>query len=300
MKEEKLSMGIDLGGTNIKGVLLNEQGERLKEWHAPTQDGGDGSKWKQQIAKWLTELKELYPKKAIPVGIAAPGLADEKNGKISFMPGRMFGLAGFEWRDFLNRDDVFVLNDAHAATIAERDFGAGKAYRDFLLLTLGTGVGGGVIIDRKLHQGMLQRAGHLGHIPVSGSAEPDIFNTPGSLEDSIGNATVAKRTYGRYQNNHELVAAYEQGDPWATYCWLQSVKDLAACLSGLINAFSPEAIILSGGLTAAKKSLYEPLADFLSLFEWRPDGFETPILQAQFANWSGAVGAAAFAKEMDE
>ncbi|GAB3319654.1 ROK family protein [Larkinella ripae] len=289
------SIGIDIGGTRIKGVLLNaETGEVVHRVISPTNDGLEGQ-WKTAVADVFQQLKAASTASLAGVGLSAPGLPTPANDAIACMPGRLPGLEGLVWSDFLG-EPVQVLNDAHAALMAEARYGAARNIRHALMLTLGTGVGGGLLIDGKLYQGYYQMAGHLGHLSVDAdSNQLGITGTPANLEDAIGNATVSRRSYGRYAMTYELVEAYRQHEPLATLVWLTSVRQLAVTLAGLANAFSPEVVVLGGGITQAGEALFGPLQSFLDLFEWRPAGKKTTVRKAHFEDWAGAIGAAGFA-----
>ncbi len=288
-----ITIGIDLGGTRIKGVILDPStGEVLDRTLSPTNDGL-ASDWKAVIAQTVANLKEATNEPIRGIGLAAPGLANADNTAIICMPGRLQGLEGFNWSEWLG-GSVRVLNDAHAALLAEARFGVAKNSRNALMLTLGTGVGGGLLIGGQLYQGFFQKAGHVGHITVDADSEQlDITNMPGSLEDAIGNVTVGRRSYGRYQTTHELVTGYQQGEPLATLVWLTSLRRLAVTVASLENLFSPEVVILGGGITQAGDALFSPLNTFMDLFDWRPGGQKTTVCKAYFEDWAGAIGAAA-------
>lgn len=294
------AIGIDLGATNIKGVIIDEHGQQLHRINQPTQDQrdneeSDGSNWKQAVKQVVQTLKARQPN-VKGIGLAAPGVANKGNTAIANMPGRMFGLEHFHWADFLEEPRVPVLNDAHAALIAESAFGAGKGCQHLALLTLGTGVGGGLLVNGELYQGFLQRAGHLGHISLNADAtELTITQSPAALELAIGDISVEKRSMGRFTSNRAVVEAYEQGDPYAAYVWLTSVQKLCVGICSIINAFSPEAVIIGGGVVKAGDALFKPLASFMEVYEWRPEGQATPIYQAAFADYAGAIGAACYA-----
>lgn len=294
--EQDYTLGIDLGGTNIKSVLLSPDGEILKTDSTPTNDDAGDQPWKQGVKDVLASYQQLTGNGIRRVGISAPGLADKDNTCIANLPNKLIGIENFIWSDFLGIDTC-VLNDAHAALVAESKLGAGKGYQDIVLLTLGTGVGGGVVIDGKLVQGKQGRAGHFGHISVSTNRGQSITGTPGSLENAIGETTVRYRTYGRYPTTKDLVDAYKTGDTFATWVWLRSVQQLSRGLVSLINAFSPEVIIIGGGITKAGDSLFKPLQDFLDVYEWRPLDFKTPVVRAAMGEHAGAVGAGLFAVE---
>lgn len=289
---EKLSIGIDLGCTHIKAILVKEDGTVLKEHREDTQEHND-QHWKNAVARIIKEFKSTNQISAI--GLSAPGLANATNTCIEFMPGRLPGLENFNWSDFTG-ERVYVLNDAHAALMAEAKFGVAKNLKHVVMLTLGTGVGGGILIDGKLYQGVSQMAGHLGHVTVHAEdSVKDVTNMPGSLEDAIGNLTIKERTNGKFETTWDLVKAYEAKDSFATDAWLSSIRKLAVSVASFINVLSPELVIIGGGISKAEELLLKPLNEYLTQFEWRPGGKQTPIRLAHFSDLAGALGAAGFA-----
>lgn len=295
------AIGIDLGGNNIKGVLINAAGEVLHHAfqstvHNKTESNGDSQQWKHSVGLMIQELKTKSSHTVEAIGVAAPGLPNKDNSAIRVMPGRLNGLENLVWADYLGEKKVWVVNDAHAAVMAEAKFGAGKGIKNIVMLTLGTGVGGGIIINGELYQGNYQMAGHLGHMTLDINKEdPGITGMPGTLENAMGDETVSKRSFGRFKSTPELIAAYKQGDSFATFVWLDAVRKLALGLCSLCNLLSPDLIILGGGITKAGESLYRPLADFMNVYEWKNVGKKTLVQQAHFSDRAGAVGAAAFA-----
>ena len=180
--------------------------------------------------------------------------------------------------------------------MAEATFGAAKGLRHAVLLSLGTGVGGGILINGQLYQGVSQMAGHIGHTTVNADTSVrDITNMPGSIEDAIGNATLPQRSDGRYHSTEELVNDFRQGDQFATSVWLTSVRRLAVCIASMINVLSPECVILSGGITQADEALLNPLIIFLINMNGDPVENRTPVKFAHFSDRAGAIGAAGFA-----
>jgi glucokinase len=295
------AIGIDLGGTNIKGVLLNAKGDVMHEVAHATKAGssrsnGAGEHWKQTISQMILELKSKSAGPVNAIGLAAPGLPNENNSAIRVMPARLNGLENLVWTDYLDEKEVWVLNDAHAALIAEARFGIGQGIKNIVMLTWGTGVGGGVLMNGELYQGNYQMAGHLGHMILDvDNEDPGIAGMPGTLENAIGDATISKRSLGRIQSTHELVKAYRQGDSFATFIWLNTVRKLAMGICSLCNLLSPDLVILGGGVTKAGESLYKPLFEFIDVYEWKNTGKKTPVKQAGYGEMAGAVGAAGFA-----
>lgn len=203
------TIGIDLGGTRIKGVLLDSAGKILRQNYTPTFDGDD-LVWKNAIKRTVQELCSFSDAEEIAIGISAPGIPDDGNTAIAYMPGRLQGLENFRWSAFLQQE-VRVLNDAVAALVAESRLGAAKNKKNVVLLTLGTGVGGALLINGMPYQGTFNKAGHIGHMVIDSSGDPDVTGMPGSLENAIGNVTIQERSQGKFQSTHELLKRIVRG-----------------------------------------------------------------------------------------
>lgn len=288
-----VAIGIDLGGTRIKAVAIDAEGTLLHENYQPTNDGDD-KVWKNAVFAAVNELKILLKRETVNIGLSAPGLPNHNNTCIACMPGRMQGLENFSWRDFLNQN-TYVLNDAVAAMMGEASFGAAKNKRNVVMLTLGTGVGGAILINGKPYQGAMNKAGHIGHMVINDGGDCDVTGMPGSLEECIGNCTIEKRSKGRFTSTQEMLAAYRRGDDFAKEVWLKSVRQLGIGLASIANILSPEVIVLGGGIAQAGDDLFEPLNGFMKQFEWQPNGKTTEIVKAVHSDMAGAIGAAGFA-----
>jgi glucokinase len=292
-----ISIGIDVGGTRIKTVAIDTEGNLLHQLYLPTHDG-DEIMWKNSIRQAVNDLKKEINKEDIIIGISAPGLPNENNTAIAFMPGRLQGLENFDWTSFLQQQ-TWVLNDAVAAMMAEAKFGVAKNKKNVVMLTLGTGVGGAILINGKPYQGAFNKAGHIGHMVINDEGDCDVTGMPGSLEECIGNITVEKRSQGKFTSTHQMLNAYRNGDAFAKEVWLRSVKKLAIGLASVTNILSPEVIVLGGGITECGKDLFEPLKEFMNDYEWRAGGNAVEILKAEFGDMAGAIGAACFALERE-
>lgn len=287
------SIGIDIGGTNIKGVLLSEEGEFIHK----TTHSSSGADWKTNVLEVYQELRALSNADTT-LGISAPGIADKEETKILYMPGRLSGLEGLEWAEYLDHQGAKVLNDAHAALVAEAALGAGKGNSNMILLTLGTGVGGAIMINNKIFKGANGMAGHFGHISVENYSEiSGIVGLPGTLEEAVGECSIERRSKGAFQSYKDLIEKVKTSDPAASLIWNNTLKQLALGISSLINIISPELIILGGGITKADSILFNPLKALMDKYEWKPHGLTTPIVKAQFDTFAGAVGAAVNAQK---
>jgi glucokinase len=289
-------IGIDLGGTNIKALCLTLSGEILAQKSAPTGDDANGSFIENVRALASALIRERGEPAAI--GLSAPGLAARDARSIAFMPCRLQGLENLNWSGVLKTvPPVIVLNDAHAALLGEVWQGAALGARNAAMLTLGTGVGGAILSDGKLMTGHIGRAGHLGHLSLNPDGAADITGTPGSLEDAIGECTLAARSNGAFKSMRELVEAHAKGNKAASDIWLRSVRALAAGIASLINILDPQVFVLGGGIAQAGPALFKPLADHLEKMEWRPAGHRVPIVPAKLGETAGALGAAYYAMQ---
>ncbi len=290
---DKLAIGIDIGGTQIKGVLINEAGKILEKENIKTDDDKLGS-WKVNVLELFQILKKKANSAEISVGLAAPGIANETNACITHLPNRLKGLENFIWSEYFDTLS-YILNDAHAALMAESKFGVLADVKNAILITLGTGVGGGLLLDGNLYQGLFQMAGHLGHVSVNNSRNDNsILNMPGSIEYAIGNYSIEERSMGKFASTWKLLEAYNAKDEFATWMWLDMVRTLGIYISSLNNIFSPEKFALVGGITLAKEDLFVPLEKFVDLYSFKPNNQKINIVQGKFEELSGAIGAAAF------
>lgn len=296
----KTYLGVDIGGTRIKVVVLNHEKEIIDREQFSTEDSKPEEQlWKSKVIEIINnktyEFAEGDKSKMI-CGISAPGLANDANDLIWHMPKRLNGIENFNWGRELDRE-IWVINDAHSATFAEYNMYFASEVKNMILLTLGTGVGGGIILNGKLFKGYLGRAGHFGHVTLDSNGPMTMTNLPGSFEYAMGNFSIEKRTHGQFNNTYDLVEAYKKGHPLATYWWLSSIKKVALGIASLNNAFAPEVFVVGGGIAGAGESFFKPLHDFMSLYEWKLEDQHVKIVRARFGQYAGAVGAALFAKE---
>jgi glucokinase len=292
-ERETGALGFDIGGTYLKGVAINRAGtilaRRSKRIGNESLPNAIGS----MAADGLSQVFAQIPR----CGLAAPGIASPDGSSIWWMHGRREDVQGVEWSNALHRwKPIVVLNDAHAALLGEIYHGAAKGCANVFMLTLGTGVGGAAIADGRILRGHLGRAGHLGHICLDPHGIPDIVNTPGSLEDAIGDCTIERRSGGRFKSTAELFAAE---DAEAQKVWLDSIRALACGIGSLINVLDPELVILGGGMIAVGERLFAPLRAELERVEWRPHGRAVRIVPAAAGEYAGALGAAWNAMQHD-
>lgn len=284
----RYAIGIDVGVTNIKSVCVTEGGEILHRDSVATE--AQQADWPGRVKHHVRDLEARHGA-AQWVGLAAPGLAAPDGSCIAWMRGRLDEVQGLDWSKLLGRG-VPVLNDAQAALLGEVWQGTARGSRNAMLLTLGTGVGGALLVDGRLLRGHIGRAGHLGHVSLDIDGESDVTGAPGTIEWMIGNYTVEQRSGGRFKTTHDLVAAHRAGDGEATRVWLRSIRALGAAIASLINVADPEVVIIGGGIATAGEALFNPLNAELERFEWRPHGQRVRVIPAALGEHAGALGAA--------
>ena len=294
-------LGMDMGGTRLKAAVLDTDFKIQKTFYCnknTDKNTRDMStyEWKQIINTHLNQLKAEYGANPISFGISTPGIPNKLHTKIGHMPKRLTEIQDLNWSALLDfQKQIYILNDAKAAFIAELQTDALRNTKNVFMLTLGTGVGGAAMVDGIILEGHLGRAGHLGNISVDMDGRQALTNIPGGLDNLIGNCQIEDRTYGLYSDPIQLEKDYEAGNTIATEYWLKMVKALAVGIASLINVLDPEIIVIGGGISNAEDNLFKPLADYLTMYEWRPYGDPIPIIKAIQGDFSGAIGAAIYA-----
>ncbi|MFN2323691.1 MAG: ROK family protein [Trueperaceae bacterium] len=296
-------VGVDVGGSAAKVSLLDGDGAVLRSdvHELPDLEGDPEANLAARLDVLAHAVRAAGP--GATVAVATPGVVDAAHRRIVALPGKLPGLEGVDWGEALQRHGVasappiWVLNDGHAAVLGEVRLGAGRGADDVAMLTLGTGVGGGVVIGGRLFEGRRRRAGQLGHLSLDPYGAPSVFPNPGSLEWCVGDAYVRDRTDGRYAGNAEVLAGVRAGEAAAREAWRRMVRALAVGIASIVHAFDCERVVVGGGLAGAGRLLFEPLAVELDEVEWRPDGVGVPVVAAALGRHSGSIGAAVFGRE---
>lgn len=309
------NIGVDLGGTNIAAAIVSEAGEIIQKGSTPTIN--DRS-YEAIIADMAKLCKELIAEAGLTetdihsVGIGSPGIPDPKNGMIVYANNLNFKDTPVraEFQKHLNLP-VYIENDANVAALGEYETGAGKLYNDFVAITLGTGVGGGVIIDRKIIGGSWNGGAELGHIVIKAGGVQCTCGRKGCWEryssatGLIREAKVAamanpdSQLYKMVEGNMDKMNAKipfdaaQAGDVIAKSVVDQYIDDLAVGLVNVINIFQPEIIVLGGGVSAQKDNLIVPLKKRMTdEIYGGEEMFKTKIEVAQLGNDAGIIGAA--------
>ena len=180
------AVGIDLGGTYIKSGIVNYSGKIIKQFKIPTLSEKGPAAVKKQIDKCITELKKGFKNNIIGIGIGAPGIV---TGGIVKFPPNFRGWNEVNLKKYFEikyKTEVKIDNDANCAGLAELKFGTGREYKNFIFLTLGTGIGGAMVIDGKLYRGEQNGAGELGMMTINFNGPGCLGGNPGSVEAYLG------------------------------------------------------------------------------------------------------------------
>lgn len=308
--------GIDIGGTFVKFLALNEKGNILKQDKFPTPSYLSAVKFSQFLADIVKIwCKELKAKKAI-IGIGIAGDTDYKKGILRFAPNipwHNFKIAKIMWE--LTGFPIYISNDANMAAFGIYQKELKNKYKNILVLTLGTGVGGGIIIDGKLYQGATGTAGEFGHIKISKDKKNlCACGNYDCLESFVGTKNLQKLTLKAVKKNPKsalvnllkkeefsvklLSVAAAKKDKSALEIWRYFGNYLGIALSNLTLIFNPEAIILSGGISGGSKYFMPSLQKVLKAQKIKEPFKHIKILISKTKD-IGAIGAALYALSME-
>jgi glucokinase len=256
---KKYAIGIDLGGTNLRVALVSGEGEIIRKIKEPTSEDILDSIFKAAGSFFSDEI--------IGIGLGVAGLIDRKSGRVLVSP----NLHIVEEFDLVNEIrgrfgiPVFIENDANAAAFGEMWVGAGKGFSNFILFTLGTGIGGGIIYDRKL----LNVSAEIGHMSIDADGEKCPCGNSGCLESYASVRAILSKAVSMLEKDREsllrescggnfyklttedIYKAALNGDSLARELLRNAGRYLGIGLANIINLMSPEAIILAGGLIGA-------------------------------------------------
>lgn len=312
---EKMLIGVDLGGTTTKLALINTYGEIIHKWEIATNISENGKMITMNIAKAIdAKLEELNePKsKILGIGMGAPGPVNFSNGSI-------YEAINLGWKDYPLKDLLEVAialpavidNDANMAALGEMWKGAGNGAKDLVCITLGTGVGGGIIHDGRIVHGKSGAAGEIGHMTVvTDGGAPCNCGKTGCLE-TVASATGIVRLALEALDNTESTSLLEQkinegnvlsskllfecatvGDPLSNTVVDQVGEYLGLALSHVGNVMNPEKIVIGGGVSRAGDILLVPVRKAFEKYSFKRVRKSTKIHLATLGNDAGVIGAA--------
>ena len=315
---EKVLVGVDLGGTNLKAGTVTQEGNVVSRVKAPThaEDGPEAG-----IDRIVCSIEQALDESGcsrndvIAVGCGAPGPLNWTAGIVHTPP----NLPG--WKDvplarmLTDRLGItsFIENDANSAGYGENWAGAGREVKDLVALTLGTGIGGAIILDNRLWRGIDGTAGEIGHMIIQVDGRPCNCGSRGCLEQ-YGSATgivataremvasgretiITDMAAGNLDNltSKDVYEAYVRGDRLAAEVFAETGRLLGIGLTTLANLLNPEMFVICGGVTAAGDVLFDPMRQTLRELAFREPGERAQVVPAQLGGDAGLIGAAGVA-----
>lgn len=308
-------IGVDLGGTNIAAGLVDENYQIVCKKSVPT--GAERApecivEDMAGLCRGLCEEAKVELDQVISVGIASPGIANHDTGVVEYannLPFRKFPI-GPMLSEKLGGKKVFIENDANAAAWGEAIAGAAKGTKNSVMITLGTGVGGGIIIDNKVYSGFNYAGAELGHIVIAhngqqcscgrkgcweaySSATALIRMTNEKLEECAARSRKTMMADAKRVSGRTAFDCMRAGDEAAREVVDKYLSYLVTGLVNIVNIFQPEVISLGGGVSGEGQSLVDALLDGIRREEYGHGVVpETQIRIAQLGNDAGIVGAA--------
>ena len=310
----KTYIGIDLGGTNIKGALVNEQGEIIRQSTCPTHAEQGVEAVTATIADMIRDLAK--GEDIAGVGLGCPGIVDDASGTVVYACN--LGWINYDVRSALKKLTGFsvrLVNDANAAALAEVVAGAAKGAESAVMVTLGTGVGGGVVIGGRLLTGYTGAASELGHMTIVVDGEPCACGRKGCFEAYASATALIRMTREAMAKHSESVMhkiATEQGVDGRTAFTAQQMGDaagdevvkeyiryLSIGIANIVNIFFPEVVALSGGVANQGENLLAPLRREVSQQEYGAayTAKHPRLVCCTLGNTAGMIGAAMFARD---
>lgn len=312
-------VGVDLGGTNIAAGVVDENGRILTKDSVPTLRGREYQEIMKDMGMLVLKVIKdagLDISQVKSVGIGTPGTPNNKEGILLYANNLNFKNVPMraELQKYVNLP-VYIENDANCAALAESVAGAAKHAANSITITLGTGVGGGIVIDRKVYSGFNYAAAELGHIVVVSDGELCTCGRRGCWEAyASATALVAKTMEAAVRFPGSLVYklvdgdftritaktafdAAREGDPVGKRIVDQYIKYLAEGIIDIINIFCPEVLVIGGGVSKEGEYLLKPLRELVYSTVYAKDVPQTEIKVAEMGNDAGIVGSAMLGRE---
>lgn len=306
-QDTPLAIGIDMGGTSIKMGVVRGTDIIAKAEPVDTQQYVSPEKCFEQVGARIRALKERYPALAA-VGMGLPGFVDHRAGvadSLTNIPG-WYDVPVAQLLTEMSGLPSAADNDANCMAYAEWKLGAGQGMDDVVCLTLGTGVGSGIIAGGRMLRGHCCAAGEIGQVSIDYQGREGYYHNLGALEDYIGNRELAADAVQAYAAAGTVRTAAEctplamelaakAGDPLALAYWEELARKLACGLVNCHYILNPEAFIIGGGIAKAGELLFAPLRRFVQAQVYPKHYAKMKILPALFGNDAGMIGAARMA-----
>ena len=288
-------LAVDIGGTAAKMGLLEENGEIL----ARTEVSVSFDNYRTPVLDTVVRAAEAFldARQAViaGIGVSATGQVDTGLGRVVGTNGKIPHYEGAQIKEVMEERfsvPVWVLNDANAAALGECFLGAGRGFRDVLMVTLGTGVGGGLVLDGQVYGGSRGLAGELGHFSLYQDGIPCACGKRGCFECYASARALVQRAGA--ENGRMLFDRIRDGDRDARAALDGWLDDVAAGLTGLIHIFNPALVLIGGGVSAQEELLIDPLRKRVLAGVMPRFAENLSLRRAVLGNDAGMIGALRF------
>ncbi|MEI6097282.1 MAG: ROK family protein [Alphaproteobacteria bacterium] len=298
--EDRLTLGIDIGGTRIRAGLVAEHGSLLTRAEGVTPARASGEAVVQVVAQVVEAAIRGHDRAQImAVGVGAPGPLDAMRGIAQATP----TIEGF--REFPIRDRIaeatqlptFLDHDGHAAAFGEWKHGAGRGYDNMVFVTISTGIGGGAIVDGRLQRGRRGQAAHVGHMTLLPDGPICNCGNRGCWEALAAGPTFAQAAHSAgFADGSAAFAAAATGDVRARSVVDAQARWLAIGMANLAHVYSPQILILGGGVMAGLEQMRPEIAREFAARVMAPFR-DIPFVRAALLDNAGLIGAAALGRE---
>jgi glucokinase len=305
----KTSIGIDFGGTSVKLGVCHGAELLVTDDPIPTANFAGPAALIGEMAVRVEKLQKQYPA-ICSIGVGVPGLVDFERGFVHELT-NVPGWKHVPLKAILSEKTglpVLVENDANAMTYAEFRYGAAAGLQNVIGLTMGTGIGGGVVLNGRMHRGSSCAAGEIGQMSIHFDGKPGHYGNLGALEKYTGNHQIAEHAVQRYAEagiekdiaecTPKMIAiAAQSGDDIARQIWGEVADWLGTAIASIAWLLNPDAFVIGGGVAQAGDLIFDPLKrkvqSMLSTVVWE----KLQILPARFSNEAGIIGNAALAAD---
>lgn len=295
------AIGVDLGGTNLRAAAVDTEGIIIEQIEGPTEGTKGNQAVLERIAAAIRTLREHHGRASLlGIGVGVPGFIHMEKGLITDSP-NLPSMKNYPMRDLLSElveAPVILENDANAAALGEKWMGAGLHVDDMVLLTLGTGVGGGVILGGKIWHGFMGMGGEIGHITVNPTGNPCGCGNVGCLEKHASASALRAMADlmfpGEDLDARQLNERASQGDPKALMIFDRMGEALGIAIATLSQIFNVPLYVLSGGVLPAWDHFAPPMIAEARRrsFNFRHCGEQNRIVPAKLGGLAGLYGAA--------
>lgn len=309
---KKVKIGFDLGGTNMGSALVSKEGKILYENESETLANNTADDIAKRIKLLIKDSIDNANKNNYEVefiGMGCPGLLDTQKGIIKFSP-NIPSFKEFHISEIISNEfnlPVKIDNDVRVAAIGEFLFGAGKGYKNIICMTVGTGIGGGIILNGKIQRGPSESMGEVGHMTLKEDGPLCGCGNYGCLESLSSSTAMIKEIDNALKNNkseilknlvesgekkgsYMLIKAIEKGDKVSLDIFNNAGKWLGIGLANLINILNPEIIIMGGGVSLSGEYLFKPVREEISKRALKIPASLVKIELAQLGEYAGIIG----------